>query len=103
MSGVQSNLLGTAQPNLIGGIQPNLFAGTPVAQQPIMFTPAPVAPTLVSPSPVNNNANDLLGGFSSLSIHSQQSFAPSVGNMSGSHSLLDGFESGELYFILILI
>lgn len=94
--GGQGGLLGAAQPNLLGGIQSNLFAApAPVAQPPLLFGAAPAAPTLISPPQANNNANDLLGGFSSLSLQSQQSFAPTGGNLSGSQSLLDGFETGE--------
>lgn len=94
----QGPLLGAPpqQPNLIGGgIQANLFAATPVAQQPPMMFASAAPPTLVSPPQVNNNVNDLLGGFSSLSVQSQAGFGPPVGNLGGSQSLLDGFESGE--------
>lgn len=99
----QSSLLGPAQSNLIGGIQPNLFAAAPVIQQqqqqqqPLMFATTPVAPTLINqPQQINNN--DLLGGFASLSIQPPASFVPTgtpVANLSGSNSLLDGFDSGE--------
>lgn len=90
--------LGPTQPALI---QQNLFAAAPAVQpqQPLMFATPPVAPTLISPpQQVNNNANDLLGGFSSLSIQPQGNFTPSgppLGSLSGSNSLLDGFDSGK--------
>lgn len=93
----QSSLLGSApQGNLMGGIQSNLFGAPASAQPSLMFAAAaPAAPALISPPQGNNNANDLLGGFSSLNIQPQQSFAPVGGNLSGSQSLLDGFETGE--------
>lgn len=93
----QGSLLGPApQGNLLGGIQSNLFGAPSSAQPPLMFAAAaPAAPALISPPQGNNNANDLLGGFSSLNIQPQQSFAPVGGNLSGSQSLLDGFETGE--------
>lgn len=87
----QPPLLGAAQTNLIGGLQANLFAAVPPQQQSGMFA----APNLISPPQGNNNVNnDLLGGFSSLSIQPQSGFGATSGNLSGPTSLLDGFDSG---------
>lgn len=84
----QTSLLGPAQPNLIGGIQPNLFA----AQPPNLFASSPPA-SLSNPPALNNNASDLLGGFSSLTIQPGFASGAPVGNQPT--SLLDGFDSGE--------
>lgn len=93
----QPPLLVAPQSNLLGGLQSsNLFTAAP-SQQSMMFA-APAAPTLISPSQMNYNANDLLGGFSSLNIQSQQGFvsagATPIADISGPRSLLDGFDSG---------
>lgn len=108
-SSVNLNL--AAQPPLLGGTQPNLLGNlfaSPPPQQSMMFA-APAVPTLISPPQINNNANDLLGGFSSLNIQSQQGFgstgAAPIGDISGPKSLLDGFDSGWyilLFHIVIL-